>query len=585
MAKTRRERKGTFGDVRLPVARAYVRPASRNRFLALGAAGLVVLAALAGWSLLRHDAGLISNGPLTSAHAEYGSDCAVCHGGSRRVTDAACRDCHERRGGVAPTAANAAQAAGAAKAAGAASSAASAGPAGAAQAAGVGIYTVAAHWSVSPADQRRDASALEKLPEVSCAACHLEHRGRQAEIARVSDSLCLSCHDFGSFSTGHPEFDFAADEIPDSDSLLFTHSHHVNEVMRRRSLTDPEAACLTCHEPSPAGGGFRPIDFDRHCAACHLTAAVRTPPLPVAPVASAKGSGLGVETIETARRRGGPADRWADGLSTAEFLHFGDRVIKTPLRHRDPWVLHNLRLLRRRLYPNAGIADLLVTTGDASPGETRALYREAIATLERQAEALRARPERALQAELVKVEALLDELRRRVDTPGAHLDEGAFRLAGGERPDPAEVEAIDALAADLTKACRQCHLVRDATIVRVEPDQRTLRRAEFEHRPHVLQRGCLDCHNAIPITEYLGQEKGAPAAVDHASIQNLPRIATCRACHTPRRASQSCITCHAFHPDARQRAFAAAVTHPVPPQASDPGAGETPPSQEVSDAS
>ena len=548
MAKNRRERKGTYGDVRLPVARAYVRPASRNRFLALGGAGLVVLAALSGWSLLRRDAGLISNGPLSSAHAAYESDCAVCHGGARRVTDTACRDCHERRGGVRSTAA---VAAGAPSKAGAA---------------GAGIYTLAAHWSASPADQRR-----KPLPaEIACAGCHLEHRGRRAEIARVPDSFCLGCHDFGSFSTRHPEFDFAADGIPDSDTLIFTHSHHVNEVMRRQSLTDVEAACLTCHEPNPAssestggGGGFRPIDFDRHCAACHLTATVRTPPLPVAQVASAGGSALGVETLETARRRGGPADRWAEGLSTAEFQRFGNRVIKTPLRHRDPWVLHNLRLLRRRLYPDAGMADLLIASGDAPPGDARELYREAIATLERQAEVLRSRPERALQAELQRVEALLDELRRRVETPDARLDGEAFRLAGATKPDPAEVEAINALAADLTKACRQCHLVRNLTIVRVEADQRTLRRAEFDHRPHVLQRRCLDCHDAIPILAYLGQEKGAPAAVDHASIQNLPRIAICRECHTPHLAPESCITCHVFHPGAKQRAF---VTSLAPTQ-------------------
>lgn len=578
MAKNRRESKGTYGDVRLPVARAYVKPASRNRFLLLGGAGLAVLALLAGWSVLSRDARLISNGPLTSAHAAYESDCAVCHGGgsTRGVADSACRDCHEGSTGVTGVPAVAA--------------AAVATPA--VTDPSPGIFTLAAHWSASPADQRRDP-----LPaEIPCATCHLEHRGRQAEIARVADSVCLTCHHFGSFSTGHPEFDFAADEVPDSASLIFTHSHHVNEVMRRGSLTDVASACLTCHEPNPGSSdavGFQPIDFDRHCAACHLTATVRTPPLPVASATSADISGLGVETLEEARRRGGPADRWADDLSTAEFQRFGPRVIKTPLRHRDPWVLHNLRLLRRRLYPDAGVADLLVASADAAPGDARALYREAIATLERQAEVLRSRPERALQLELVKVEALLDELRRRVETPGAQLDEAAFRLGGPDsgpggggaaKPDPDEAKAIVALAADLTKACQQCHLVRNLTIVRVDPDQRTLRRATFDHRPHVLQRSCLDCHNAIPITDYLDQEKGAPAELDHASIQNLPRIATCRECHTPRRASESCITCHTFHPDAKRRPFVMSPGPSGPSRASGPSGTEAP-SQEASDAS
>jgi hypothetical protein len=277
------------------------------------------------------------------------------------------------------------------------------------------------------------------------------------------------------------------------------------------------------------------------------------------PVAPAGGPALGVETLEAVRRRGGPAARWTGELSTAEFQRFGDRVVKSPLRHRDPWVLHNLRLLRRRLYPDAGMADLLTASADAAPGDARALYAEAIATLERQAEGLRSRPERELQAELARIETLLAELRRRVAAPGARLDERAFRLpaaagAGSDSgADPAESAAVEALAADLTGPCRRCHLVRDATIVRVEPDQRTLRRAEFDHRPHLLQRRCLDCHDAIPIADYLGREKPAPAEVDHSAIQDLPRIATCRECHAPRRAAESCVTCHVFHPHPERR--------------------------------
>jgi hypothetical protein len=588
MAKNRRAGKGTYGDVRLPVAGVYVRTAARNRFLALGGVGLAVLAAIAAWSFLRRDAGLISNGPLASAHAALEADCAACHGGGfSGAADRACRACHERSAG-APLAAlpatdpdagrwavadagsetmpdgTPAASAGAGAVADASAPAVPAANPGATTAAGAdpvaapatagdpGIYTLAAHWSVSPEDQRRTP-----LPaEVPCAACHLEHRGRRAEIARVTDARCRTCHEFKSFTTGHPEFDFAAGQLPDSDALTFPHSHHVNELMRRRSLTDVEPACLACHEPRPetvAGeGGFRPIDFDRHCSGCHLTAADRTPPLPVA---AANGSAIGVETLEAVRRRGGPAARWTAELSTAEFLRFGDRVVKTPLRHEDPWVLHNLRLLRRRLYPDAGMADLLTASTGAPSGDAGALYAEAIATLERQAEGLRSRPERELQAELARIEALLAELRHRVESPGARLDDGGFRLAAapGAAPDPAEAKAVAALAADLTEPCRRCHLVEDATIVRIEPDQRTLRRAEFDHRPHLLQRRCLDCHDAIPIADYLGKEEPAPKAVDHAAIQDLPRIATCRECHAPRRASESCVTCHVFHPHPGQR--------------------------------
>lgn len=523
MARNRRPGKGSYGEVRLPVAREYVRTPSRNRFVLLGGAALAAVLAIAAWDFFRRDAGVISNGPLSSAHAGLEADCSSCHASFAAVTDQACETCHERRGAE-PAAGGAAEAE----------------PA---------IYSLAAHYRDAEESGRR----REPTPaEVACAACHLEHRGRGAEIARAADSRCLGCHDFGSFSRRHPEFAFAAEGIADSDALTFPHSHHVNELMRRRSLTDVEPACLACHESRPGSGGFRPLDFDRHCAACHLTAAERTPPLPVA---GADGSAPGVETLETVRRRGGPGSRWADEVSSAEFLNFGSRVVKTPLHHRDPWVLHNLRRLRRRLYPDAGLADLLTATADARPDRAAALYREAIASLERQARDLRARPEPELQRELARIEPLLAELRRRVEAPGARLDESGFRLAAAPRADldPEAAEAIEALAADLTQPCRRCHVVRDATIVRVQTDQRTLTRAEFDHRPHLLQRRCLDCHAAIPIADYLGQEQPAPAEVDHAAIQDLPRIATCRECHNPRQASERCVTCHLFHPDPGDR--------------------------------
>jgi len=60
------------------------------------------------------------------------------------------------------------------------------------------------------------------------------------------------------------------------------------------------------------------------------------------------------------------------------------------------------------------------------------------------------------------------------------------------------------LVSALTTPCRQCHVVERATIGRGEADPRTLRNAEFNHRVHTLQRGCLDCYSEIPIAERVG---------------------------------------------------------------------------------
>ena len=108
--------------------------------------------------------------------------------------------------------------------------------------------------------------------------------------------------------------------------------------------------------------------------------------------------------------------------------------------------------------------------------------------------------------------------------------------------------------ADLTEACRECHQVRNATIVRVDSDQRELGRAEFDHRAHIVQRRCLDCHSEIPIAEHLETEAKPAPELDHSGIYNLPVVDTCRECHDPRQASDRCVTCHLFHPDKGARA-------------------------------
>ena len=515
MASKRGGSKGTFGDLGLPVADAYPAPSSRRWLIGLGLLAALVLAVVLAWDTFAGRQGLISGGPLSSAHAVFTDDCGRCHDpGPRQITDERCASCHEKFGDE------------------------------------LGIYTFARHYVYRSDDFRR---VVPQEHEVECAACHPEHRGRDVDIADVANAACRDCH-FDSFSGDHPEFDFAAEDATDDRALRFPHTHHVREVMKREALADPERACLLCHNASPDGRGFEALDFDRHCDACHLTATVASPGLPVLDGAA---GGVGVETLESLAASGGPGLRWVYFSNPAEFRRRGSLVVKSPIHHRDPWLLENLRRLRRRLYPEAGLADLLRASADAPAGETRTLYREAVATLEEQAQGLRGRPEPEIQRELGRIEGLIETVRRRVDEPFESLDETGFLLAF-ERPDPSltaeEVAAIEALAADLTEPCRQCHRVDRATIVRVDSEQRELRRAEFDHRAHIVQRRCLDCHDVIPMRDFLAGEEKPPAEMDNAGIHNLPRLGSCRECHDPRQASDRCVTCHLFHPDKSRRA-------------------------------
>lgn len=520
MARTGSGQKGTFSDLNLAVARRYVVPASRNRVVALGVVLGLVVVGLVLADFLQRDRSLVSNGPLSSHHANLEQDCAACHAEFSAVVDDKCSVCHEKYGDE------------------------------------LGVYTYAAHYLYRSNDFQRLAAHED---EVACFACHPEHEGRDATITLVPDSLCLPCHAFGSFNEAHPPF--APTTLRSEDApLKFPHVHHVREVLKSQELVDLEKACLYCHNPEEDGKGFQPLDFDRHCDACHLPATTRTPFLPLRGDDGTDGTdgddgngGVGVETLESIQERRPPGSLWAFYTNPAEFVRRGQRVRKGPVHHRDPWILENLRQLRSALYEEAPLADLLVASAQVPPQEIEVLYREALATLELQALELRSEP--AVQRDLRRIDEALDQLRRRLQDPYTTLDETKFLLAF-DTPratlEPAEIEEITQVIDSLTEPCRTCHELRQATVARVRKSQRTLHRAQFDHRAHILQRRCLDCHYEIPMDLASGQEPVA-AELDRAEIQNLPSVETCRECHNPTLASNRCVTCHFFHPNKSQR--------------------------------
>jgi hypothetical protein len=227
-------------------------------------------------------------------------------------------------------------------------------------------------------------------------------------------------------------------------------------------------------------------------------------------------------------------------------------------------VLENLREIRRVLYPRLGVADLVPTYGLASTEAPRDLYREALGTLESYAAALRSRPERALQTELRGLSATIAGLREIADRRDVHPPLDPFLAPyAAENPalSPAHRSALAALADTLTSLCRECHTIEHASIARVQKDQAALTRARFDHRAHVVDRDCLDCHGLIPVDRRapdvrdMSDEawKAHVAGRDLAAVQNLPGIENCRECHSPRRSAAACVTCHDFHPDKTNR--------------------------------
>ena len=509
--------KGFFGPVDLPVTRSYVYPVTRNRLLIIGlvAGGLIAATLVINMQFFRSS--LISNGPLSTNHAAIEPECASCHTASEAVSDEKCSVCHEKF------------------------------------ADGLGVHTFGAHYVYMSADLTR---AFGGEGELACAACHTEHRGRDAVITSVPDASCKGCHEFGSFNAEHPEFEFAAKSLPDDQNLTFTHIKHVERILDRKELTDIEQACLSCHIAEPEGRHFEPISFDTQCSTCHLGVGTESEELevknPRTPLWGEDGVlQLGAETLDTIRDRQGPGEQWALYTSRAEFDIDDGFVTKTRVIHRDPWIGHNLRLLRRVIYPSRGLADLLTASTEVQGHEKRLLYDEAVATLREYADGLRGRSEAWIMEELDGIDRVVGEVERTLRDQNAPLNNARFRLA--EQRNPAltsdDLDEINDFAETVAQPCLQCHRVENATIGRVQHDQQVLRRARFNHRAHISQRGCLDCHTTIPFDDYLDVAGSIDASIDGAAIQNLPAVEQCRQCHTPRLASNRCVTCHDFHPD------------------------------------
>jgi hypothetical protein len=182
---------------------------------------------------------LYQAGPVSAAHASFNEDCAKCHSESfqtvkrlwsgdqvRSVEDSACTSCH-------------------------------------------------------PGPPHHEESAR---PDLQCAECHQEHRGR-AKLADVADGYCTSCHAdqqtknnahryHKSISTfaDHP-FDKwrpGAGDMIDPGQIKFNHHVHLNpEGVLLPNQGKEKLDCSSCHQSDDAGRYMRKINYYEHCRRCH----------------------------------------------------------------------------------------------------------------------------------------------------------------------------------------------------------------------------------------------------------------------------------------------------------------------------
>ncbi len=220
------------------------------------ALGLVVL------GLLGRPAAEWSNpGPLSSHHAMSAQRCADCHleTGSLAITataraarheahDQLCLNCHDL--GPQPRSPH-----------------------------GVTGAQLAALARQEPPDHGARPLALAAVHalqpggphDLACASCHVEHKGRDFDLKRMSDQQCQVCHQtqFAGFERGHPEFK----DYPYARRTRqrFDHVTHWQRYFPDAKLTGAgaPASCAACHEPALDGRQMMVKNFEQTCASCH----------------------------------------------------------------------------------------------------------------------------------------------------------------------------------------------------------------------------------------------------------------------------------------------------------------------------
>ena len=482
---SQRREKGIFGTAKLTAAAKYITPPQALPYLrtiSIISAALTVLWLL---DVLLWQASSTTAGDASSVHANFGNDCSKCHVKFANAPATKCEGCHEKS-----VRANKA----------------------------FGTYSFPAHYVYRSADTTRAATKRTIKQETPCRACHAEHMGRDHKLAAVPDSKCLTCHDYHSFTRKHPEFQFIRESAADDSSLIFTHIRHVREVLKQEKETDTEKACLYCHNPRLDGKLFGDIDYDRHCSACHLQN-TNTAPLPVT-----ANNQDGVLTVETIRANPSVATLWANNYDPTAFdMLPGNRIVKKRVMHKDPWVIYNLNQLQQ--------TDDMIELSDSfgQPNtfqDVQAKMRAAILRLSGTGNT-------DLQAQLFQADSILSRL---------NVSSLAMQINLADSLN----ETNSTLIGKLSQPCQECHVLSGGQIKWVNGRQDILKRANFNHRAHIVQRGCLDCHNRIVINPS-GADSLLAVKADRSSVQNLPAKTACIKCHNGNETTQRCIICHEFH--------------------------------------
>jgi hypothetical protein len=386
--------------------------------------GLALTAVVSGvFVLLQLGGGFVSAlreplmpGALADKHSTIAS-CEACHATGRGVPDFRCQRCHDESG--------------------------------------PGRMTQVAHAGRHIPRQANVRASEGTAENPGCVGCHVEHRGRKASLAVVSDHECADCHGVAretaegprpriSSFQDHPELAVvladrkaaaSGGRVQQVTGIFFSHAVHLKAVGQELGGAAAEVRlCQECHKLEGAAGAsghreFAPIAFDADCLSCHSDHLAAEPAPAAELVVQAEGA-------------------VAPFTCDPKVFTCGDAVVKNAVAHRDPWILLNLRKLRRELYPEEHAREYGDLLTRAAGLRRRLFLAQPLAVLA--ADDLKPRRD-AFADEMAQLDARI-QARAAVasDASGgrARLEEVAAAAAAAQSPDLAALRAqIDALPA------------------------------------------------------------------------------------------------------------------------------------------
>jgi hypothetical protein len=364
-----------------------------------------------------------------------------------------------------------------------------------------------------------------------CASCHVEHKGHVV-LASLTDRHCVQCHAelqtkgsapkferaVHSFATGHPEFAVLRTGQKDAARMKLNHEKHLKVGLR-----------------GPKG----PVRMT--CSDCHRAGAAATPwPFGQALAQGAAGTSGGLQHDPLPRRAYMGPIEYERHCAGCHVLDFDPRFPGTVAPHDEPEAVHAFLLAK--------------FTEGPSPPPQQPKEGEEEESLSRLPGRRRGTIEREEQQEEDESPRRLPGRRVRSDAEEKEAQEegGRARLPGRRRADEEKESPRESVAAQvkgaerlLFKKCRECHTLESVPeklpiVAATAIPSRWLAHSVFSHRSHRMLT-CTECHsNALTSQE--------------TSDVMLPGIQVCLQCHRERAGARSgCVECHLYHDKTKER--------------------------------